>query len=526
MGTNFKIFILEIIVLVNFNSFAQEHLASQRVIHADWAPKVIQLRPDDITTIMGFRAQLTGNLNHLDRPTPAVVNNAFIRGFYNENDVMTWEVEAPFTANYTIALLYTASKEILSGSTIEISSGKTKIVEKALVPNWNTRPGVLRHFLKQNLPLHKGINKISFRLVGFSKVKLNAENAEVDAAANLKPSPFALWSIELVQPNTLIAIKERAQSMKADVQWMVDGKYGLFVHFSSLSKPFNGGPSLGNQYQNLVDKFDVDAFVASVVETGASWVTFTCAHGTQHWPGPSETIDKLKPGFTCKRDLIRELIDGLKKYNIKLMLYYNPNSGMEDLYGNIYGNSGTPDATGYFNFLESHFREVSLRYGKDLATTAGYIDDCGWKVYQYDAPWEKLAKAIKSGNPNALIGFSQNIFPNLTPFSDLVVSDGSGRVPEIQPDFLFEKGGQLEGQYPASWFYMDGWSSRTGNGVFTAKPKFSAEQYIEIFKNAEKAKMPITINLAMTPDVTKEHPFFNPECIEIMKQVRKAVKGY
>ncbi|MDO7172463.1 hypothetical protein [Mariniflexile sp. AS56] len=35
-----------------------------------------------------------------------------------------------------------------------------------------------------------------------------------------------------------------------------------------------------------------------------------------------------------------------------------------------------------------------------------------------------------------------------------------------------------------------------------------------------------TINLAMTPDVTKDHPIFNQECIEIIKQVRKAVKGY
>jgi hypothetical protein len=73
---------------------------------------------------------------------------------------------------------------------------------------------------------------------------------------------------------------------------------------------------------------------------------------------------------------------------------------------------------------------------------------------------------------------------------------------------------------------MDGWSSRTGNGKFTQKPKFSAKKYIEIFKTADKANMPITINLAMTPDVTTDHPFFNPECIAIMKQVRKAVKGY
>lgn len=500
--------------------------SQQRVIHPYWAPKTWQLRADDITTIMGFRAELSGNLNHLERPTPTVVNNAFIRGFYTKNDVMTWEVEAPFEAEYSIALLYTGSNDILSQSTFEVSSGKNTIVEKANIKNWETRPVVQRHYLKQNLKLNKGLNKITFRLVSFADEKKVDKNAEIKANATIKPNPFAFWSIELVRPEALAAIKARAKAMKADVQWMVDGKYGLFVHFSSLSVPFNGGPKLGEQYQKLVDKFDVDVFVNKVVEIGASWVCFTCSHGTQHWPGPSNTIDNIKPGFTCKRDLIRELIDGLGKHDIRLMLYYNPNSGMDDLYGPTYGSGDTPDPRGYFNFLEDHFREVSLRYGKDLATTAGYIDDGGWKLYQLDPPWERFAKAIKAGNPNAPIGFSQNIFPNLTPFSDIVVSDGSGRVPEIHPDFLFEEGGQLEGQSPASWFYMDGWSSRTGNGKWTSKPKFSAEKYIEIFKTADKANIPITINLAMTPDVTADHPIFNPACIDIMKQVRKAVKGY
>ena len=495
-------------------------------VHHYWAPRTWTLRANDITTIMGFRAELSGNLFHADRPTPTVVNDAFIRGFQTENDILRWKVNAPEEATYSIAVLYTGDREILSQSTLEVSSGTTTIIEKANVPNWETRPIFQRHTLKQNLLLKKGVNTIRLRLVNFQGDQSEREALENKPNAKGKANPFVIWSIELVRPEALVAIKARAKLMKANVQWMVDGKYGLFVHFSSGSRPYDGGPKLGQQYQKLVERFDVDAFAAKVAETGASWVCFTCAHGTQHWPGPSNTIDQIKPGFTCKRDLIRDLIDGLAKYDIRLMLYYNPNSGMEKLYGDTYGTGQSPDPTGYFNFLESHFREVSLRYGEDLATTAGYIDDCGWKLYQLDPPWEKLAKAIKAGNPNAPVGFSQNIFPNLTPFSDLVVSDGGGRAPEILPAVLFEEGGQLEGQYPASWFYMDGWSSRVRNETFTAKPKFSAEQYIEIFKRADEANMPITINLSMTPDVTSDHPFFNPVCIEIMKRVRKAVKGY
>ncbi|MGJ8634332.1 MAG: alpha-L-fucosidase [Luteolibacter sp.] len=495
-------------------------------IHPYWAPRTWELRPDDITTIMGFRAELSGNLNVSRRPTPTVVNDAFIRGFHTEDDVMTWEVDVPYEAVYNVALLYSGREEILAQSTLEVSSGSTTITEKANVPDWDTRPLVQRHTLKEGMLLKKGLNQIRLRLVDFQGTK--AERRALNRIKNKKgkTNPFALWSMELVRPEAYAAIKERAEEMKADVQWMVDGKYGLFVHFSSQTVPFEGGPKLGDQYQKLVDEFDVDAFVGKVVETGASWVCFTCAHGTQHWPGPSKTIDKLKPGFTCERDLIRELIDGLAEHDIRLMLYYNPNSGMEELYGDTYGSGETPDPSGYFEFLESHFREVSLRYGEDLATTAGYIDDSGWKLYQLDPPWEKLANAIKAGNPNAAVGFSQNLFPNLTPFSDLVVSDGAGREPEIQPAFLFDEGGQLEGQTSAAWFYMDAWSSRARKGKFVGKPKFSAEKYVEIFKKADEANMPITINLSTTPDVTADAPFVNPVCIDIMKQVRKAVKGY
>ena len=73
---------------------------------------------------------------------------------------------------------------------------------------------------------------------------------------------------------------------------------------------------------------------------------------------------------------------------------------------------------------------------------------------------------------------------------------------------------------------MDGWTGGARNGKWTGKPKFSAEKYIEIFKKADEENMPITINLSTTPYVTADQPFFNPACIDIMKQVRKAVKGY
>ena len=36
---------------------------------------------------------------------------------------------------------------------------------------------------------------------------------------------------------------------------------------------------------------------------------------------------------------------------------------------------------------------------------------------------------------------------------------------------------------------------------------------------------PLTINLIMTADVTAEHPIFNPQCMAVMEEVRKAIRG-
>ena len=45
------------------------------------------------------------------------------------------------------------------------------------------------------------------------------------------------------------------------------------------------------------------------------------------------------------------------------------------------------------------------------------------------------------------------------------------------------------------------------------------------FKRMAEAKIPVTINLLLTADVTDDHPIFNPECMAVMEEVRKAIHG-
>jgi hypothetical protein len=48
---------------------------------------------------------------------------------------------------------------------------------------------------------------------------------------------------------------------------------------------------------------------------------------------------------------------------------------------------------------------------------------------------------------------------------------------------------------------------------------------VKYFKQMAEKGVPVTINLSMTADVTDDHPIFNPKCMAVMEEVRKAIRG-
>jgi len=164
-----------------------------------------------------------------------------------------------------------------------------------------------------------------------------------------------------------------------------------------------------------VSLFGVEAFADAVEQTGAAWVCFTATHGEMYWPGPSKTLDRILPGRTTKRDLIGELADALRRRGIRLMLYYHwcVHSAHNEAWARAAG-AWDEDPHRWFDNMAAFFREISLRYGTRIEGF-GYIDDCGFIVYQYDPPWEGWARAIKAGNRNALVGYSPSWGPSVSP---------------------------------------------------------------------------------------------------------------
>ena len=107
---------------------------------------------------------------------------------------------------------------------------------------------------------------------------------------------------------------------RANTDWLARCRFGIGTHWTAQTVPRNGPPK---PFQKAVDNFDLDRFIKTVEDAGADYVLFTSAHALQMLPAPHPVLDKILPGRTCKRDLIRELADGLTAKGKHFLVYYN-----------------------------------------------------------------------------------------------------------------------------------------------------------------------------------------------------------
>ncbi len=277
-----------------------------------------------------------------------------------------------------------------------------------------------------------------------------------------------------------------------------------------------------------VNTFDVEAFAEMVEETGASWVFFTTCHGRQMFPAPIKTLEELMPGSTTERDLIDEIADALNSRDIKLLLYYNFSHGDTAFARAVGLQENNYDR--WFKYLIDFTTEVSTRYGRKIAGW-GYIDS-SVPGYERNISWEDYGKALKAGNPDAVVGISSHWWGEFSPFNDLQTTDaGAGNVLPLNQE-LYGPGGRYEGLQQHWSFVLDGsWIPREPyNGVIRANsrmkegPPRSTEEYIEYFRAMDEADVPVTVNMLITQDVTKGQSFVNPESLEMMRKIKTELK--
>jgi len=500
----------------------------------------VKLRHDEFNVVMGYRGQLEGGIKHkpINSPPNSEKDNQIVYGFTSVSDKITWSVDVPETADYLVAIQYTgknfrsdANKGQSPDRTVELrANGKVLSAELNPLTKYNeaTKVAGTRLWFDGQIPLKEGKNTLTFHFSKISDTQVEAAKKELKNGLLKKSSKsIGIKEIALVRPEVWNAMKQRAQELKPDLSWMREGKYGLFIHWSSGTYPLFGSKPARHNYEWGVNTFDVEAFADMVSETGASWVTFTTCHGGEIFPAPIKMRENLIPGTTTERDLIADLAEALNKRDIKLLLYYNMSP--RGKFAIKLGADKNPEK--WFRYLIDFARAVSLRYGTSIAGW-GYIDS-SVSAYELNMPWEKYYRAMKAGNPDAVVAISSHWWAQYSPFNDLQTGDSGRSLNAPLDKRLFEKGGRYEGLQEHSSFVLDGaWIPQEPyNGVIRRDsntregPVFSEEEYIEYFKQMDEADVPLTVNILITQDVTREQPFVNPKSLELMKKIEMELKN-
>ena len=188
---------------------------------------------------------------------------------------------------------------------------------------------------------------------------------------------------------------------------MANAGYGLMVQAGGWSYPEHGAKK---EWPKGIEDFDVERFATMASDMGAGYVVWSATWITYDFPAPIKAIDRILPGRTSLRDLVGDLADALAKRGIKLILYYHlghgPGPNVEWWNRNWTSHE---DMTRFFENFCAITTEVGERYGRRLA---GWMIDDG--MIYYPAPFERLGKALKAGNPARLISYNSWVLPRLT----------------------------------------------------------------------------------------------------------------
>lgn len=210
--------------------------------------------------------------------------------------------------------------------------------------------------------------------------------------------------------------------------------YGIAFHWTTWTVDRDGKTQ---PFEQMVEAFDVGAFVAQAVDDGAGHVMITVTHAQHHLPCPSDEVDRILPGRTCKRDLLMEIADGLAEAGIKLTLYYNhgtskplssPDAPQDPEWQHAVGSFEMGDRNRYYDNYCRVLGELGERYGRKVI--ALWLDSANEHARYASTPWSRFTAAAKAGHPDRLVTYNSGVlnFELHTPYQDYWAGEINGLV--------------------------------------------------------------------------------------------------
>ena len=451
-------------------------------------PRLVEADPSSVIYLPGDSAKTDGGLVHLQAQD-------WIEGWNEPAAFLSWKVKLLGPSDYELALTYTADADAI-GSAFEIVAGQSKITWTVhQTTGW---AGDSQNFeripLQEKLHVPEGESTITLRLIG-----------EVNSAENVK-----VHSLELISPTAAkatIALRKKAQEMRASTDWFVAAKYGVMFHWSTTTQPLRGPQK---SYPEAVNAFDIDAFADMVRETGAGYVIFTAVHGIMHFPAPLKSIEAVMPERICRRDLIGEMADKLQEHGIPLILYFH--HGVGDTEWMKAAGFLSPDKSKFFRIESDILTEIGHRYGKKVA---GYWFDDRYPLQ----PFEALYEATKVGNPDRIVAWNSWILPKTTEFQEYYAGEFGDALVTLPTNF-FAENGSASGLQPHGMIFLDDPWQHGYPDTDIAAPLFATQQLIDYVQTCIAQKLVITMNMGVTQDGK-----VSPATLAQMRILRRAIRG-
>jgi len=189
-----------------------------------------------------------------------------------------------------------------------------------------------------------------------------------------------------------------AEQTRSD--WM-SGHYGVMTHFLPCVTTID-------QFNQVVDAFDVDAYASDVAQTGASYAIFTLGQGS-YFCSPNDSLTKRCGNVTSHRDLLSDVAKALRKRGIRTIVYIPSGAPVIMAEGTHYKNDAPTERQAEFQSIwQQVITEYSVRYGHRVS--GWWLDGMyNWQtMYSFtNGPgYRTLAEACRSGNPNSVVSFN------------------------------------------------------------------------------------------------------------------------
>src|SRR4051812_39424167 len=293
----------------------------------------------------------------------------------------------------------------------------------------------------------------TFREVGFlGSMSMLLIIGVVRAAPNVPPKPAPRV------PQTEMGI---SQLPNAKLDWLLDAKLGMFIHWGLYSGPGRGEwvmeheaippakyrqyayPESGDAYFDASD-YKPEKWAQLAKDSGMKWMCLTARHHDGFCLFDSPHPNAFTSMQTLGRDLLGEYVSACREAGLKVGIYYSPLSWRYPGYYDVTGTNCLPNKFGY-KTDPSHVENARLMKEenyvnvKKLLTGYGKIDHIYW-----DGGWLGQKGTDADGaffhEPGKFLD-PANRWPIPTQYRDIEESTGKalgimGMVRKYQPDAI------------------------------------------------------------------------------------------